>query len=361
MQIGIIGLQSSGKTTVFNALTGQSAATGDYSLSKDANRAVVKVPDRRLDRLAEIFKPKKIVHAEVQYTDIAGMAGGMSESRQEAAYVAAIRKMDAIMQVVRVFADEKVPAPQGSVDPVRDINDANSELVFNDLVLADNNITKLEKQLRVGKTAESAKMLELLRRCRAALEDEIFLADIDLKPDELKLISGYCFLTLKPQLYILNIGEEQIDGYEASEEIESRLKPKRCSSAVALCAQIAMEISRLDDEDKEEFRAGLGIETPAVDTVITESYRLLGLISFMTGGDAEARAWAIKDGTTALEAAGVVHSDFQRGFIKAEIVTFEDLDRLGSWNEAKHRGKLRLEGKEYVVRDGDVILFRFNV
>ncbi|MCP4634765.1 MAG: redox-regulated ATPase YchF [candidate division Zixibacteria bacterium] len=360
MQIGIIGLPASGKTTFFNALTGQKAPTGDYSKSKEANRAVVKVPDRRLARLAEIFKPKKTVFAEVQYTDIAGMTGGTGEIKKEVAYITALRLVDELVQVVRVFKDENIPHPNITVDPLRDITNANAELLFNDFVLADNNIQKLEKLMKVHKTDETQRVLSVLLKCRDALEKEMFLADMELSPEELKFINGFGFLTLKPQLYVLNISEDEIDGYKIPESVSSVLKPAK-STAVALCAQIAMEISRLDDEDKIEFRETLGIKEPALETVITESYRLLGLISFLTGGDPEVRAWTIRKGMSASEAAGEIHTDIQRGFIRAETVSFDDLDKYGNWQAAKENGKMKLEGKGYIVKDGDVMLFRFNV
>ncbi|MBD3168862.1 MAG: redox-regulated ATPase YchF [candidate division Zixibacteria bacterium] len=360
MQVGIIGLQSSGKTTLFNALTGQMASVGDFASGKEANKAMVKVPDPRLKRLAEIFEPDKITHAEVQYIDIAGMTGGASTEKSEAAYVAAIRLVDELAQVVRVFENDSVPHPEGSIDPVRDIDSANSELIFNDLIVADNNVNRLEKSMRVAKSDENKKRWELLRRSCEALEADTFLGDIDFTSDELKMLSGYGFLTLKPQLYILNIGESQIADCQLPEKLEEHLKPRK-SSAVAICAKIAMEIAQLDEEDRDEFRSTLGIKSSALDTVITESYRLLGQISFLTGGEKEVRAWTIKKGASAQEAAGAIHSDFQRGFIKAEIVSYDELDKSGSWSDAKKGGKLRLEGKDYTVKDGDVILFRFNV
>ncbi len=361
MQIGIIGLLSSGKTAFFNALTGQEASTGDYALSKEANMAVVKVPDPRLNRLAEIFKPKRIVHAEVQYVDIAGMTGGKSSEKKEAAYVANLRNVDALAQVVRVFQDQNIPHPDGSINPVRDINNVNSELLFYDLLLIDNNIQKLEKKLRVSRDDDAQKMLSLFEKYKGALESETFLADLELSDSELKTISGFGFLTLKPQLYILNISEEDLGSYSITDDIKSAMKPESKSSAVSLCAEIAMEISRLDEEDKKEFRESLGIEKPALETVIQKSYHLLGVISFLTGSDTEVHAWTVKQGAKAPQAAGAVHTDFEKGFIKAEVIQFEELDKLGSWSEAKSKGKLRLEGKEYVVKDGDVILFRFNV
>ncbi len=359
MEIGIIGLPLSGKTTFFNALTGKQAPVGDFSLTKEANRAVVKVPDKRLDRLAEIFDPKKYTPAEILYIDIAGMTGG-SDSKTETAYITALRKVDAFAQVVRVFDKQSVPHPNGSVNPARDIISVNSELIFSDLFLADNNIQKLEKSQRVAKSKEAGQLLEVLKKCREALEDEVFLADTDLTEGELKLLSGFGFLTLKPQIYVLNISEDGIESYNIPKEIKSILKPSQ-SSAVALCAEISMEISQLSKEDREEFRKSLGIEKPAIDIVINESYRLLGLISFLTAGEKEVRAWTIKRGMTAKQAAGVIHSDFERGFIKAEVVSYDDLDALGSWQVAREKGKLSLEGKDYIVKDGDVIIFRFNV
>lgn len=352
-----------GKTTVFNALSGARAAVGDYSTAKSANIAVVKVPDKRIDRLVEIFKPRKITLAEIEYIDIAGFTKDASSSdrRKEAAYVHAIRQTDALLQVVRCFENPNVPHPDGGVDPARDIGEVDSELILADLIAVENRMAKLEHNLKVIKKDQDEAQYQVLKKCKAALDVEKPIRSLDLSSDDKKLIGGFRFLTEKPMLYILNLDEEQYaSGKDWQAEFAFALKSPHTALA-HICAPLQMDIAGFSRAEREEYMKELGIEETASDTIIKKSFDLLGLIAFLTGGEPEVHSWPIHRGTTAAAAAGEIHSDIQRGFIKAEVVSYADLDRLGSWSRARDEGKLHLNGKDYVVQDGDVILFRFNV
>jgi len=362
MKIGIIGLPQSGKTTIFNALTESQAKTGDYSGIKDPNRAVVKVPDQRLDVLAEMFNPERLVPAEVEYIDVAGLTKGASDDKKsEAAYIAAIRQVDELLQVVRSFESETVFHPDGSVDPRRDIQTVNTELILADLVLADKSAGKLEHQVKVAKTDETLRHFEILKKCNEALGEETFIADLEFSEEELKFLAGFGLLTQKPMLYLLNMGEEEIKKPKyKKEDFAGFLKPSR-SCLVPICGELEMEISQLEEADRPLFMEDYGLEKSATEEVIQESYSLLGLISFFTYAGPEVRAWTITEGTSAVKAAGQIHSDMERGFIKAEVIPFETLKELGSIQKAKEKGALELHGKDYVIKDGDVVMFRFNV
>jgi GTP-binding protein YchF len=362
MKIGIIGLPQSGKTTIFNALTESQAKTGDYAVVKDPNRAVVKVPDQRLDVLAEMFKPEKLIPAEVEYIDVAGLTRGASDDKKsEAAYIAAIRQVDELLQVVRSFESETVFHPEGSVDPRRDIQTVNTELILADLVVADKSASKLEHQAKVAKTDETVSQFEILRRCKEALEEETFTADLEFSEEELKFLAGFGLLTQKPMLYLLNIGEGEIKSPRYSRgDFANLLKPAR-NSFIPLCGELEMEISQLEESDRAPFMEDYGLEKLATEEVIQGSYSLLGLTSFFTYAGPEVRAWTVKEGTSAVKAAGQIHSDMERGFIKAEVIPFQTLRELGSIQKAKEKGALELHGKDYLIKDGDVVMFRFNV
>jgi hypothetical protein len=362
LQLGIIGLPLSGKTTVFNALSGSQASVGDYSTSKGANIAIVKVPDRRLQRLAEIFQPKKISHAEIEYIDIAGLTRDASSDRKkEAAYVHQIRQTDALLQVVRCFENPNVPHPDGSIDAKRDISEVDTELMLADLVLVENRLSKLAHLLKVAHKDQDEAQQVVLEKCRAALEQGTPLRALDFSESDKKLLAGYRFLTQKPMLYILNLDEKQCADYDRWEKEFSFVLSTPRSSLAHICALLQMDIAALENAEKSEFMKELGIDELASDALIKKSFALLGLIAFLTGAAAEVHSWPVARGTNAYQAAGQVHSDMQKGFIKAEVVTFDDLDRLGSWAHARDAGKLHIHGKDYVVQDGDVILFRFNV
>jgi len=360
MKIAIIGLANSGKTTVFNALTRGTAETTTYTSGQlEPNIRTVKVPDPRLAVLARMFNPKKVTPADVQYVDVGGLASGARQSGGlPPALLNYIGGADALLHVVRAFEDETVPHPEGSVDPARDVASVDLELMFSDLAIIERRLAKLNAE--IGKMASKDRELriaerDLLLRLQAALEAETPVRDVELSDEEERLLRGYQFLTAKPLLLVINIGENRI------KSPPSFAYPHRRSDVVAICGKVEAELAQLDDEDAQAFMEDLGISEAARDRVIAASYDLLGLISFLTGGPDEVRAWTIRRNTPAAEAAGAVHSDIQRGFIRAEIVAYGDLIRAGGMNEAKRAGTVRLEGKQYIVQDGDVCHFLFNI
>jgi hypothetical protein len=360
MKIAIIGLANSGKTTVFNALTGGSAETAAFSSGQlEPNLATVKVPDMRLDVLTEMFKPRKTTPADVQYVDVAGITSSKRQGEGlSPALLNYISTADALLHVVRAFADETVPHPEGNVDVARDVEALDLELVFADLAIIERRLNRL--QAEIGKMAgrdREARQTEqnLLTRLREALENDTLIRDVEMSDEEERLIRGYQFLTAKPTLVVLNIGEEQLTNPPTLDY------PHRHSDVVPLCGKIEAELAQLDSDDASAFMEDLGISEAARERVIRLSYDLLGLMSFLTAGPDEVRAWPIRHHTPAVEAAGTIHSDIQRGFIRAEIVAYDDLVAAGSMNEAKKAGTVRMEGKQYVVQDGDVCHFLFNI
>jgi ribosome-binding ATPase len=362
MKIGIIGLPNSGKTTVFNALTGGSAETAAYSSGTlEPNIATVKVPDERLNVLATMYKPKKTTFADVQYIDVAGLSGSAHERGGLApAFLNYIAQVDALLHVVRAFESADVPHPEETVDPRRDIETVDLELAFSDLGIIERRLQRLNGE--IGKTAGKEKELriqerDVLLRLQANLEADIPIRDSELSPDEEKMLRGYQFLSAKPILIVLNTGEEQLDT-----DIAATIPYQHNKAAIMqLAGKIEAEIAQLDAEDASAFLEDLGIEQPARERAIRSSYDLLGLISFLTAGPDEVRAWPIKANLPALEAAGAIHSDIQRGFIRAEVVAYDDLVAAGNMVEAKKRGTVRMEGKTYIVKDGDICNFLFNI
>jgi GTP-binding protein YchF len=360
MKIAIIGLSNSGKTTVFNALTRGTAETAAFSSGRlEPNLAMVKVPDSRLADLARIYRPRKVTAAEVQYVDVNGFRA--EEDRKDglsAELLGYIGTADALLHVVRAFEDEGVPPPLGSVNPQRDLGLVELELIFSDLMIIERRLERLEKDLRKLSVQEQnigAAERDLLCRLKGALEDEKPIRDVELSSQEEKLLRGYQFLSMKPLLVVLNIGEDQIPDPHPLESTHAQ------SLVVPLSAKVEAEMAQLDDGDACEFMEDLGIHEPARDRVIKSSYTLLGLISFLTVGEDEVRAWTIRQGTVAVEAGGVIHSDIQRGFIRAEVVSFQDLVQAGNMVASKKQGRVRLEGREYVLKDGDISHFLFNV
>jgi GTP-binding protein YchF len=364
----IIGLPQSGKTTVFNALTKAEAATGGFGAGGDEpNLATVKVPDPRLDRLTAMFDPERKVPADVQYLDVAGIAKGIAEKGMSGQLLGHLSQADALVHIVRSFADASLPHPEGSVDPIRDVETLNLELTFSDLSIVEKRLQRLAAQIPKLRGAEREayeREQVVMTRLKEALEADVPLGEVvpELDPDDAKILRGFGLLTAKPLLLLFNVGEEQL-GAEADALIASAQERfGRPGIAVdALAGQIEMEIGRLDDADAEAFMADLGIAESSRDRLIRRSFELLGLIPFFTVGPDECRAWTIRRGTTALDAAGEIHSDIQRGFIRAEVVAYDDLIAAGGLAETKKNGTFRREGKTYVVHDGDVINFLFNI
>jgi ribosome-binding ATPase len=353
MKVGLVGFAGSGKTTIFNTLTGLSAEVGGYGAKEKANIGVIKVPDPRVERLAEIFNPKKKTFAEISFVDVAGPQtedGLRSESGLDPKLVQHMREADALVHVVRAFAN---PMLLQAADPARDIRAFDDELILTDMVQIENRINRLKKE------KDSTRERELLDRLKDALENEIPLRDMELAPEELGLIAGFRFLSLKPLLLLLNVSEEETAAQIPADTTE--LARSKNLSVIAMSGKVEMEIAQLNEDEQREFLQDLGITDPARDRFIRAAYALLDLISFLTSGEDECRAWSIRRGTTAHRAAGAIHSDIERGFIRAEVVRFEDLIELGSEARCREQGKLRLEGKDYIVQDGDVVHFRFNV
>lgn len=362
MQIGIIGLPNSTKTTIFNALTRSQAETSAYSTGRvETHTAVVRVPDPRIDRLTAMFRPRKTTWAQVQYNDIAGLRVGIGrEGGLSGQLFNSVAQNDAFLHVVRAFEDENVPHPLGTVDPAGDLAAMDFELLFSDLVIVERSLERLAQQLlkkRAYPERPADEALEaLLFRLKETLERETPLRYLDLTPEECTAIRGYQFLTLKPVLVVLNVGEHGSDRPEDYLPHAPRHLPVIC-----LRGEVEMEIAQMEPADAELFLAGYGIEEPGLHRMIRLSYRLLGLHSFFTVGEDEVRSWTIPMGATALEAAGAIHSDLARGFIRAEVVAYDDLIAAGSLDAARKNGTLRLQGRDYVVRDGDILNIRFNV
>ena len=366
MQIAIVGLAGSGKTTVFNTLTGGHAETGGYG-GVTLNVGVVKVPDGRLDSLAVIFKPKKIVQADVTYADLPApppsTEGHVGTEELPADHLARLRDSDALLHVVRVFEDPANPHPDGSVDPARDLEHLDLEFLLADLAMAERRIERLKTSARHGNPAEreaAEREDVVLRRIHAGLEQGSPIRDLDLDADEEKAIRGFRFLTQKPVLVLLNVGENDLGSVPSLVARIAAGYDHRHAIVEALSAKIEMELGELEPDEAAIFMEELGIALSGLGRVIDLSYRLLGLISFLTAGPDEVRAWPIPDGSTAVDAAGAIHTDLAKGFIRAETVGYEDLLKLGSIAEARKAGRLRSEGKTYRVRDGDVLEILFS-
>jgi GTP-binding protein YchF len=362
MEIAIIGMSKSGKTTIFNALTRGKAEVAAYSPTLAPNTGVAKVPDSRLSMLESIFQPKKTVPAEVSYIDVAGSLKDCGREGVGGEFLNYLTTTDALLQVVRTFEDEEVPHPEGSIDSKRDIASLDLELAISDSVIIERRLDKLETSLKGAKAAERESYLKeqlLLQKVKAELEKDTPIRQQGLAKDELKTLSNYQFLTAKPMLVVLNIGEEQISQASQLEGEISFVYPQ--FAVVALCGKLEMELSQLSDTEAKEFREAMGLSTPALDRVIDLSHRLLGLVSFFTTVSSQLKAWTIPGGTPAPKAAGKVHSDMERGFIRAEVISYSDLESCGNLAEVRKRGLLRTEGKNYIIQDGDIVTFLFNV
>ncbi len=358
MRLGILGLPQSGKTTIFNALTRGHAPTGTMIGGGrfEVHAGVVSVPDPRVDKLAALFKPRKTIYAQVTYADIAGLEAGTGKGELSGSLLAELRQMDGLLLVVRCFEADTVPHPSGSLDPQRDLSAMQAELLLNDQISLERKIERLREELRKGGTrdkAQATRELEFFERLNTALAAEQPLRDLDLSPDEGRALSGFGLLTQKPLLVVWNLGEGQ-----AAPQV-SDTPPHM--AFVGLQGKIEMEIAQLPPEEGLAFLAEYGISEPSLNRVIRLSYDLLGLLSFFTVGEDEVRAWTVRRGALAPEAAGEIHTDMLKGFIRAEVVHYDDLAALGGMAEARTKGKLRLEGKDYLVKDGDILTIRFNV
>ena len=360
-----MGLPNVGKSTLFNSLTKAGAESANYPFCTiDPNVGIVAVPDERLKLLGDFYHSKKVTPAVIEFVDIAGLVKGASKGEGLGnQFLANIREVDAIVHVVRCFEDENVVHVDGSIDPMRDIETINLELIFSDLEILERRIAKTTKTARMDK--EAAKELEFLKKIKVHLEDGRPASTIELEDEDQEgYMKEYNLLTYKPVIYAANVSEDDLDDDAQSNPHVQKVREdaKETGSEVfALCAEIEQEISELDDDEKNEFLEDLGIKQSGLEKLIVASYRLLGLLSFLTSGEDETRAWTIKVGTKAPQAAGKIHSDFERGFIKAEVVNYRDLLESGAYAGAREKGLVRMEGKDYVVQDGDVILFRINV
>ena len=363
MKLGIVGLPNVGKSTMFNSITKAGAECANYPFCTiEPNVGVVPVPDERLDKLTQMYHPQKTTHAVIEFVDIAGLVKGASKGEGLGnKFLSHIRETDAICEVVRCFSDSNVVHVDGSVNPIRDIETINLELIFADIETVNKRLDKARKNLKADKKYQEE--IDVLEKIKENLENGISARAIDFNEDEQAIVKDMFLLTTKPILYIANISEEQIENSENDEMVRKvkEYASKEGAEVIPLCVKIEEELSGLDEQDKKEMLEALGLEESGLDKVIKKSYDLLGLMSFLTAGEPEVRAWTIKKGTKAPAAAGKIHSDIERGFIKAEVVSYDDLISSGSMVVAKEKGLVRSEGKEYIMQDGDIVLFKFNV
>lgn len=364
MKLGMVGLPNVGKSTLFNALTNAGAESANYPFCTiEPNVGVVSVPDERLDRLAEMYKPHKFTPAVLEFVDIAGLVKGASKGEGLGnKFLSNIREVDAIVHVVRCFEDENIVHVDGEIGPYRDIETINLELIFSDMEIIERRIDKLKKAIKADKKYQGE--LDLAERIKSVLEEGKSARSIDFDEDEAELVRQFQLLSAKPIIYAANMCEDDfvnnIENNRFYHDVCEIAKAEN-SAVLPICAKIEEEISDMPPEDKAMFLSELNLERSGLDRIIQEGYALLGLISYLTAGEPEVRAWTITKGTKAPRAAGKIHTDFERGFIRAEIVSFDDLMSCGTMAAAKEKGLVRLEGKEYVMQDGDIVLFRFNV
>ena len=364
MKLGMVGLPNVGKSTLFNALTNAGAESANYPFCTiEKNIGIVSVPDERLDKLAEMYEPDKFTPATLEFVDIAGLVKGASKGEGLGnKFLADIREVDAIVHVVRCFEDVDIVHVDGSINPERDIETINLELIFSDIEILERRIDKDKKLVKGDKKYQAE--IEFLESLKAHLESGKSARSYDFSEEELEIIKTTPLLSAKPVIYAANLCEDDfINNIDTNENYKTvcRIAEEEKSAVLPICAQIEAEISDMSDEDKKMFLSDLGLEVSGLNRIIKEGYSLLGLISYLTAGKQEVRAWTITKGTKAPQAAGKIHTDFEKGFIRAEVVSYDDLMSCGSMNAAKEKGLVRLEGKEYVMQDGDIVLFRFNV
>lgn len=363
MKLGIVGLPNVGKSTLFNSITKAGAECANYPFCTiEPNVGVVAVPDERLNKLTEMYHPEKTTHAIIEFVDIAGLVKGASKGEGLGnKFLSHIRETDAICEVVRCFDDSNVVHVDGSVNPIRDIETINLELIFADIETVNKRLEKAQKALKADKKYQEE--IDVLLKIKESLENGISARAIDFNEEEQALVKDMFLLTTKPILYIANVSEEQLENPEKDAMVQrvKQYAEREKAEVVPLCVKMEEELSGLEEEDKKEMLEAYGLTESGLDKVIKKSYDLLGLMSFLTAGEPEVRAWTIQKGTKAPKAAGKIHSDIERGFIKAEIVSYEDLIKEGSMVAAKEKGLVRSEGKQYIMQDGDIVLFKFNV
>ena len=363
MKIGIVGLPNVGKSTMFNAITNAGAECANYPFCTiEPNVGVVPVPDERIDKLSKMYNPQKVTYATIEFVDIAGLVKGASKGEGLGnKFLSHIREVDSIAHVVRCFEDSNIVHVDGNINPVRDIETINLELIFADMETIEKRIASVSKKLKADKKCQEE--LDVLNKIKNTLESGKSARTVNLTDEEKEHLKDVYLLTMKPVIYIANISEEQLNNPEEQENVKKVIEYANNENAqvIPLCVKIEEELASLEGEDKKEMLQALGLEESGLNKVIKASYDLLGLMSFLTAGEPEVRAWTIKKGTKAPQAAGKIHSDIERGFIRAEIVSFEDLIKEGSMQAVKEKGLMRSEGKDYIMKEGDVVLFRFNV
>lgn len=363
LKAGIVGLPNVGKSTLFNAITKQNILAANYPFATiEPNVGIVNVPDVRIDKLNEMYNPKSLIPTSYEFNDIAGLVKGASNGEGLGnKFLSHIRQVDAVVEVVRCFRDSNIIHVDSSIDPLRDIDVINIELAMSDLEIIDNRINKIGKKAMTTKDKKDLKEIEVLNKLKSGLESGIPARKLELDDEEKSLVSSFNLITLKPIIYALNVSEDDLINGNEFVDLVSDMAKKEGSEIVVICAKIESELAELSIEEQEEYLNEIGIKESGLSQLIKKTYSLLGLSTFFTVGSDEVRAWTFKNGMKAPECAGIIHSDFERGFIRAEVISYDDLIKYGSENAVRENGKMRLEGKDYVMQDGDICHFRFNV